>query len=620
MADITIDSSVNANNEFPGENGTTSFMTIDVSPLILYHFYQDASGDLVYSKSTDGGATWGAAVTVNVDGTVAYCAPSVWFDKWTSGDTGTKIHIAYITLSGTTGVAYRSLDTASDTLSSATQVVSATTGFDNSNITHIVKDRGGYLYIVYSGWTGSAFFGDMYRSVDNGANWTDRATPWESDDNDGPFSQFLPGNMADPHDLWLAFGDISASEVSLKTYDDSADSWAETSINSSITLNTDIRQTSASVRHSDGHMILAIATNVDNANADLLIYDINGSASITAKTNIITDKDDWSSPVVYINQANAVIYVGWLGNPSGADTWQSSLTIWSAASVDGGTTWQTSAQFSEAAAGNNKAIWSSHSTPGSSPGKWLLIWYDDTANDLFTNFSNSIITSPIAFDSASNSAYQAASSSYSWSHTCLGNSRYLVVSVAMLSLAQTVSGITYNSVALTFLGAQNSVTGAARIEMWGLIAPATGSNTIAVTLTGSIASEANAVSHVGVNQTSPTEAFNSAQATNVGAADATVNVTTVADYDVVIDQVATDDTAITVGAGQISRNNVTGAGGSGADSTEGPKTPAGSVTMSWTNVAALATWSIGAIALRDTNAVSLAVATARLRSLLGVGL
>lgn len=211
----------------------------------------------------------------------------------------------------------------------------------------------------------------------------------------------------------------------------------------------------------------------------------------------------------------------------------------------------------------------------------------------------------IAFDAASNSGYKAASSSYSWSHTCTGNDRYLVVGISMLSLAQTVSGITYNSIAMTLLGSRNSITGACRVELWGLLAPSLGTNTIAVTLTGAIASAGNASSYTRVHQTSPIEGFNSAQATNVGAADATVNVTTVADNDWCVDVIATDDGSITVGAGQTQAGNVTGAGGSGAMSYEGPKTPAGSVTMSWTGVGALATWSIGSIALRPTQASTL---------------
>lgn len=237
------------------------------------------------------------------------------------------------------------------------------------------------------------------------------------------------------------------------------------------------------------------------------------------------------------------------------------------------------------------------------------------------------VSNAIAFDAASNSGYQAAASTYSWNHTCTGSNRYLTVGISMLSLAQTVSGITYNGTPLTFLGAQSSVSGAARVELWGLVNPSSGTNSIAVTLTGAIASAGNASSYTGVHQDSPTEAFNSAQATNVGAADATVNVTSVADKDWAVDIIATDDTAITAGAGQTATGNVSGAGGSGAMSYEGPKTPPGAITMSWTDIAALATWAVGSIALRPVAAASLVTASSsiiipkrHLRTLIGVGL
>ena len=214
----------------------------------------------------------------------------------------------------------------------------------------------------------------------------------------------------------------------------------------------------------------------------------------------------------------------------------------------------------------------------------------------------------IQFDSASNSGYQAASSSYSWSHTCSGSNRFLSVDIAVLSvLGTTVTGITYNSIALSFLGSKTSGTGSDRIETWGLIAPATGSNTIAVTLSASVASSGVAVSYTGVHQTSPTEGFNSNEGTNGGSpADATVDITSVANNCWIHAAVATNDTTIT--ANQTTRNNVSGALGSGADEDFGPQTPAGTKTMSYTNVGALAPWAIAGYALRPTAASSLAVA------------
>src|SRR5882672_4805105 len=93
------------------------------------------------------------------------------------------------------------------------------------------------------------------------------------------------------------------------------------------------------------------------------------------------------------------------------------------------------------------------------------------------------ISQGIEFDAASNSGYKTASASYSWNHTCAGNNRCLLVGISMLSVAgSSVSGITYNSVSLTKIRSQASVSGAVRAELWKLDAPAIGTHSIAVTL------------------------------------------------------------------------------------------------------------------------------------------
>ena len=150
-----------------------------------------------------------------------------------------------------------------------------------------------------------------------------------------------------------------------------------------------------------------------------------------------------------------------------------------------------------------------------------------------------------------------------------------------------MSGITYNGVAMSSIGSK--VESFFSVELWGLANPATGSNTVEVTLSGIADTVANASSFTGAATT--TEGFASASNTT---GDATVDVTTVEDNDWVVDSVVASDGTITVGAGQTQRQNVSG---SVAMSTEGPKTPAGSVTMSWTDLE-LATWAIVAVALK----------------------
>lgn len=208
---------------------------------------------------------------------------------------------------------------------------------------------------------------------------------------------------------------------------------------------------------------------------------------------------------------------------------------------------------------------------------------------------------PIAFDAASNSGYNTSLSTYNWSHTCTGADRYLAVGVSLLSvMGSSVTGITYGGVAMTLIRARASAAGAVRAELWGIENPMSGANSIAVTLSAALDSVACASSFTWARQSATSEGAADNSATNTGAADATVDITTVTDNAVVIDVVATMDTAITVGAGQTQRANVSGALGSGAMSTAGLKTPPGTVTMSWTGVDAAMTWTTVSAAIRPS--------------------
>src|SRR5688572_9172550 len=106
------------------------------------------------------------------------------------------------------------------------------------------------------------------------------------------------------------------------------------------------------------------------------------------------------------------------------------------------------------------------------------------------------------------SGYKTATASYSWNQACAGSNRFLLVSVSLLSaVGGNVSSITYDSVALTFLGGL-TVDGR-RAELWGLVAPSVGTFSVAVTLSGAINSVGCSAAFENVNQITPTESFNS---------------------------------------------------------------------------------------------------------------
>lgn len=108
----------------------------------------------------------------------------------------------------------------------------------------------------------------------------------------------------------------------------------------------------------------------------------------------------------------------------------------------------------------------------------------------------------IAYDATSKSTF---TTNPSWSHTCTGDDRILVVVAGAVS--DNISGITYNSVALTQI-TETTYPGAghAGLSIWYLVAPATGSNTIAVS--SSSACGAVAVSYTGVKQTGVPDSSN----------------------------------------------------------------------------------------------------------------
>lgn len=244
-----------------------------------------------------------------------------------------------------------------------------------------------------------------------------------------------------------------------------------------------------------------------------------------------------------------------------------------------------------------------------------------------TRYFLPVPTTLVTFEAAANSGYTAATTSFSGSATWRRDNRLLAVDVSMFGPGVTVSAMTYGGATCTLIGSQSTVTSFGRVEQWIIkqsdsSSPGTGANTLAVTLSGSVAFAVNWVAYSGVHQSTPTEAFSSSQATNIGATDATVTITTVAANDWIHAAIATNDTSVT--ANQTSRNNVTGALGSGADEDTGPIASPGANAVSYTGVGALATWAIAGYALRPTTAVALNVtATGDLQSLnttiVGVG-
>ena len=217
----------------------------------------------------------------------------------------------------------------------------------------------------------------------------------------------------------------------------------------------------------------------------------------------------------------------------------------------------------------------------------------------------------IAFDGTAN-ANQDSVSSITFSHTVTSNTNgILIVGVAIDSTAnRSVSGITYNTIALTKVRSDDEPTTTLHSEVWYLLAPATGAHNVVVTFPGTMdGAVCVSVSLTGVDQSTPVDA-QAGSTSNVTVATDTVTVTTVADnswvFDILCRNGAGGITATMVAhTNRTERANIADNtdGFVGAASTLGPKTPAGSTVMDWTN-SSNRTYSMSAVSFDPAGAAT----------------
>lgn len=130
----------------------------------------------------------------------------------------------------------------------------------------------------------------------------------------------------------------------------------------------------------------------------------------------------------------------------------------------------------------------------------------------------------IAFDAAASSSGTGTSLTYN--HTCTGSNRILWVSIGVNSADSVdhVTGVTYNSVAMT--RGPSMFSGVASLDgqyLYYLVAPATGTNSVVVSTNNSQPIYATSVSYTGAKQSGQPD--NTASSNGSGASTITLNIT-----------------------------------------------------------------------------------------------
>jgi len=323
--------------------GTTNYAGAGTNYLVeanngaLYLFFVNTISDIAYMKSTDNGLSWGVTVVLLAGSVTNF---SVWYDRWTPDLTTDLIHIAW-TDSGDSDTRYTTIDTASSDTKSTDVVAYLGNSTANGGALSITRSTGGNVYIatMIDAGVESAFLRLPNANVPDGAWDAARTDVFEAATQDQ--IALVPGFAADNQDIMAIFWDASANEISRKIYDDSANTWGETSIAASMTdsaATNEYPNFSVVCDTTNDQILLAAWSAVDTANADLRFWTVTESA-ITEKTNVVLNStDDQGLCAVTINSAGHWI-VYYAGKSDGSETYPTAVNVYYKVSTDSGTTW-----------------------------------------------------------------------------------------------------------------------------------------------------------------------------------------------------------------------------------------------------------------------------------------
>ncbi len=368
--DVTI---LDATDEF-GPSPSVVFTSDQVG----YVFYIDATAqDLAYSKTTNGGTNWSAAVVIDTAIT-GWTTLAVWYDQWTPGDTtGTRIHIAAAD-DAADDIYYTYLDTNGDTLKgSVVAAVPGSTTFTEASDgpPSITKGAGGALFI--SGNFTNTAGGKVYKSTDGAGNtWSD-ATPtsWSTVAIDQ--IQLLP--LLTDNDIIAIKAQTADNTIRYRIYDEVGDTWdgAWSASIASLTENTTYDQWfSATIRKSTGDVYLAFANQTNNAANDIAFWSFDESArsGFSQGADLFTNDISVMMPAPLVDENTGDIYVSYLRG-----TLNSAMNVYYKKSTDGGASWgDESAKLNEFA-DDHKGV----RTNLLSGSRLYVVWYNDDLNDIY---------------------------------------------------------------------------------------------------------------------------------------------------------------------------------------------------------------------------------------------
>jgi hypothetical protein len=317
--------------------GGTSYV-VQTPTGVLYIVYVADNLDVMFRKSTDRGISWTSGTLIFTGSTTNL---SIWYDRWSNISAG-LIHCAYTESAGDDTL-YRTINTeSSDALSTQTTIFAGTSTANGGHLS-ITRAVGGNVYcktVIDAGAEGG-FFRLPNANVPNGA-WDAARTVDEVIATQDQMILLPDYDAADTQDIMAIFWDASADEISRKLYDDSANSWAETSIAGTMAdglATTAFPHFAVAMDIANTRHVLVAWSAVDTANADLRCWTVD-SGAITEVTNVVLNStDDQGLCAISLDLQTGYWHVFYAGKSDGSETWTSAVNLYMKVSKDSGSTW-----------------------------------------------------------------------------------------------------------------------------------------------------------------------------------------------------------------------------------------------------------------------------------------
>jgi hypothetical protein len=254
------------------------------------------------------------------------------------------------TESATDDTLYRTINTeSSDALSTQTVIFAGTSTATGGHLS-ITRAVGGNVYcktVIDAGAEGG-FYRLLNANVPNGA-WDAARTVDETIATTDQMILLPDYDAADNQDIMAIFWDASAEEISRKLYDDSGNSWSETSIATSMTdqvATTAFPHFAVAMDIANTRHVLVAWSAVDTANADLRCWTID-SGSITEVTNVVLNSvDDQGLCAISVDLVTGWWWVFYGGKSDGSETFSTAVHLYCKVSKDSGSTWGSETKLS----------------------------------------------------------------------------------------------------------------------------------------------------------------------------------------------------------------------------------------------------------------------------------